>query len=65
MQQDVLQARSMLATSLKGNFKDPQAIKKLASQSDVITMEIEHVNTETLEDQSRRTHTATRYIDLL
>ena len=39
---------------IEGSFKDSQAIKKLASQSDVITMEIEHVNTETLEDLSKQ-----------
>lgn len=39
---------------VEGNVKDSQAIKKLASQSDVITIEIEHVNTEALENLSKQ-----------
>ena len=34
---------------IEGDFKDPVAIEKLASQVDVITIEIEHVNTDALE----------------
>lgn len=33
-----------------GSFKDPEAIRKLASGSDYLTVEIEHVDTEVLED---------------
>ena len=35
---------------LTGSFKDPVKIKELASQCDVLTVEIEHINTEVLED---------------
>ena len=33
-----------------GSFKDPDAISKLAAKSDVVTVEIEHVDTQILED---------------
>ncbi|KXL45405.1 hypothetical protein M433DRAFT_4537 [Acidomyces richmondensis BFW] len=34
---------------IDGSFKDPAAVKQLAAKSDVVTVEIEHVNTEILE----------------
>lgn len=34
---------------INGSFKDPEAIKKLAAKCDVITVEIEHVDTNILE----------------
>ncbi|KAK9729197.1 phosphoribosylaminoimidazole carboxylase ade2 [Basidiobolus ranarum] len=34
---------------VRGDFKDPAKISELASKVDVLTVEIEHVNTETLE----------------
>lgn len=37
---------------IEGDFKDPQAIRKLASRVDVITIEIEHVNADALHDLS-------------
>ncbi|KAK5135707.1 hypothetical protein LTR08_004693 [Meristemomyces frigidus] len=37
---------------IDGSFKDAAAVKKLAARSDVVTIEIEHVNTETLEQIS-------------
>lgn len=40
---------------LDGSFKDPEAIKKLAADSDVVTVEIEHVDTHILEQISDRT----------
>ncbi|KAK3709014.1 hypothetical protein LTR37_011178 [Vermiconidia calcicola] len=36
-----------------GSFKEAQAIKKLAAQSDVLTVEIEHVDTYMLEDVAK------------
>lgn len=33
-----------------GSFKDPESIKKLAKACDVVTFEIEHINTSTLEE---------------
>ncbi|KAK3718016.1 hypothetical protein LTR37_005442 [Vermiconidia calcicola] len=36
-----------------GSFKDAEAIKKLAAQSDVLTVEIEHVDTYMLEDVAK------------
>ena len=35
---------------ITGSFRDPTAIKRLAAEVDVLTVEIEHVDTETLED---------------
>ena len=35
---------------IAGSFRDPAAIKRLAAEVDVLTVEIEHVDTETLED---------------
>ncbi|KAK5108508.1 hypothetical protein LTR62_008248 [Meristemomyces frigidus] len=39
-----------LGTHIEGSFKDPEAIKKLAACSDVVTVEIEHVDTHILEE---------------
>ncbi|SPQ18321.1 cf0d473f-d0bc-42d9-b114-95800bda74e1 [Thermothielavioides terrestris] len=36
-----------------GSFKDPARIRELAAQSDVLSVEIEHVETEVLEDIDR------------
>ena len=41
------------ATHINGSFIDPDAIRKLAEQSDILTVEIEHVSTDILEDLSR------------
>ena len=38
------------ATQIKADLKDSNAIKKLAKSSDVITLEIEHVDVDTLEE---------------
>ncbi|KAF2722400.1 phosphoribosylaminoimidazole carboxylase [Polychaeton citri CBS 116435] len=38
------------AGHVDGSFKDPSSVRQLASTSDVITVEIEHVNTEILEE---------------
>ncbi|KAL8387741.1 hypothetical protein RB595_009705 [Gaeumannomyces hyphopodioides] len=35
---------------VEGSFKDPAKIRELAARSDVLTVEIEHVDTEVLED---------------
>ncbi|EJT73360.1 phosphoribosylaminoimidazole carboxylase [Gaeumannomyces tritici R3-111a-1] len=35
---------------IEGSFKDPVKIRELAARSDVLTVEIEHVDTEVLED---------------
>ncbi|KAK8206801.1 hypothetical protein M8818_004636 [Zalaria obscura] len=35
-----------------GSFKDPEAVKKLSKTCDVVTVEIEHVNTQVLEEIS-------------
>lgn len=40
---------------INGSFKDPEAIKTLAAASDVITVEIEHVDTKILEEISGTT----------
>ncbi|TKA77142.1 hypothetical protein B0A55_04094 [Friedmanniomyces simplex] len=40
---------SSIGTHIEGSFKDPEAIKKLADISDVVTVEIEHVDTTILE----------------
>lgn len=36
-----------------GSFKDPEAIRRLAKNCDLLTVEIEHVDTEVLEDLER------------
>ncbi|KAF2772564.1 phosphoribosylaminoimidazole carboxylase [Teratosphaeria nubilosa] len=38
------------AYHIDGSFKDAEAVKKLAANSDVVTIEIEHVNTQILEE---------------
>ena len=42
---------------VNGSFTDPQAIRKLAQQCDVLTVEIEHVNTDALEEVATGTAT--------
>lgn len=43
-------AGQLAPLSIEGSFQDPHKIKELASICDVITAEIEHVNTDILED---------------
>lgn len=38
---------------VSGSFTDPKAIRRLAAQCDILTIEIEHVDTHVLEDLSR------------
>ncbi|KAL9118583.1 MAG: hypothetical protein Q9187_004870 [Circinaria calcarea] len=40
-----------------GSFTDPNAIRELANRCDVLTVEIEHVNTDVLEELSQGTET--------
>ncbi|KAI7153086.1 phosphoribosylaminoimidazole carboxylase [Hortaea werneckii] len=40
---------------IDGSFKDAEAVQKLAANSDVVTIEIEHVNTEILEQIAGKT----------
>jgi len=40
---------------IDGSFKDSEAVKQLAAKSDVVTIEIEHVNTEILEQIADKT----------
>ena len=40
-----------------GSFRDQEAIRRLAQRCDVLTVEIEHVNTDVLEDLSEGTET--------
>lgn len=40
---------------IDGSFKDSDAVQKLAAKSDVVTIEIEHVNTEILEQIAGKT----------
>eukprot|EP01031_Cornospumella_fuschlensis_P040675 gene40675-49591_t len=42
-------AGQLASFCIEGSFQDPQKIKELASISDIITVEIEHVNTDILE----------------
>lgn len=47
-----------------GSFSDPQAIRKLAKQCDILTVEIEHVDTHVLEDLERESQTQGRKLDI-
>lgn len=42
---------------INGSFTDPQAIRQLAEQCDILTIEIEHVNTDVLEELAIGTQT--------
>lgn len=44
---------SSVATQLVGDLKDPQAIRQLANHADILTYEIEHINTAALKDLER------------
>ncbi len=41
---------SMIAQQIVGNLKDAQAIRQLAAQTDILTYEIEHINTTALKE---------------
>lgn len=41
---------SAVATQIEGSLQDPSALRQLAAQSDVLTYEIEHINTKALQD---------------
>ncbi len=41
---------SAMATQIVGSLKDPFALRQLAAQADVLTYEIEHINTQALQD---------------
>jgi len=41
---------STVATQIEGNLKDAAALRQLAAQADVLTYEIEHINTQALQD---------------
>ena len=41
---------SAVATQIEGSLQDPLALRQLADQSDVLTYEIEHINTKALQD---------------
>ena len=47
-----------------GSFSDPQAIRKLAERCDILTVEIEHVDTYVLEELERETNTRGNKIDI-
>lgn len=47
-----------------GSFSDPQAIRRLAKQCDILTVEIEHVNTHVLEDLEREAQVEGKKIDV-
>jgi len=47
-----------------GSFSDPQAIRKLGKQSDILTVEIEHVDTHVLEELEREAQAQGRKIDI-
>jgi len=42
-------AGQVAGQAIEGSFKDPAKIRELASKADVLTVEIEHVECETLE----------------
>ncbi|GHO53544.1 5-(carboxyamino)imidazole ribonucleotide synthase [Ktedonobacter robiniae] len=48
---------AVVAEQIKGGLKDPQALRKLAERSDILTYEIEHINTEALEQLQNEGHT--------
>ncbi|GHO68982.1 N5-carboxyaminoimidazole ribonucleotide synthase [Ktedonobacter sp. SOSP1-52] len=48
---------AVVAEQIEGELKDPQALRKLAERSDILTYEIEHINTEALEQLQNEGHT--------
>ena len=49
-------AKVLTDTFIEGSLKDPAALERLADASDVLTYEIEHINTDALEDLYARGH---------
>jgi phosphoribosylaminoimidazole carboxylase PurK protein len=41
---------SAVATQIEGRLKDPAALRELASRADILTYEIEHINTQALQE---------------
>lgn len=48
---------SAIVQQIEGGLKDPQALRKLAECSDILTYEIEHINTEALKQLQAEGHT--------
>jgi 5-(carboxyamino)imidazole ribonucleotide synthase len=48
---------AVVAEQIEGGLKEPQALRKLAERSDILTYEIEHINTEALEQLQNEGHT--------
>jgi 5-(carboxyamino)imidazole ribonucleotide synthase len=44
---------SLVAEQIAGSLKDPAALRELAAQSDILTYEIEHINTDALKELER------------
>ncbi len=49
---------------VEGSFAESQTIRKLAKQSDILTVEIEHVDTQVLEELEREAQAQGRQIDI-
>ncbi len=47
-----------------GSFSDPKAIRKLASECDVLTVEIEHVDTQVLEDLEKESQAEGKKLEI-
>ena len=45
---------SQVAEQIVGSLKDPVALKQLAQQADILTYEIEHINTQALQDLQKQ-----------
>ena len=53
-----------LNPGIDGSFTDPQAIRKLASQCDILTVEIEHVDTHVLEELEKEAIAQGKKLDI-
>ena len=49
---------------VNGSFSDPQAIRRLARQCDILTIEVEHVDTQVLEELDEEATTQDRKIEI-
>lgn len=66
LDKDSSPAKQINASSLgvDGSFSDPQAIRRLARKCDVLTVEIEHVDTRVLEELERESQAQGKHIDI-
>lgn len=66
LDKNIAPAKQINATNpgVDGSFSDPKAIRKLAAQCDILTIEIEHVDTHVLEELEQETEAQGKRLEI-